>query len=99
MILASLGGLGMLVCGLMVIIKMFKNEKPLIGVLGLLCWLWAYIWGWMKSKVLGLKGVMMLWTLALVIFMIGYGIIVATAIKTGIDSGTLHPVEAIPAGQ
>jgi len=88
-ILAGLGGIGMLVCWIMVLVKMFKNDKPLIGVLGILCSLWAYIWGWMKSGPLNLKKVMMLWTLSIVLWGIGYGIVMTGAVKAGIDSGAI----------
>jgi len=43
------GILGSLACWVIVLVKMFKTEKPLIGILGILCSLWAFIWGWMNS--------------------------------------------------
>ena len=84
--LLALGALGSLACWIMVLIKMFQNDKPLIGVLGILCSLWAFIWGWMKSNTLGLKKVMLLWTLCIGVTIVGnvlYGIGIASKIQSG----------------
>jgi len=62
----------------MVLIKMFKAEKPLIGILGILCGIWAFIWGWMNSTKLGLKNVMLGWTACIVLLGIG-------SVMTGAD--------------
>lgn len=93
MILLALGGIGSLVCWVMVLIKMFQNDKPLIGVLGILCSLWAFIWGWMKSGTLNLKKTMMLWTVCIVVSVIGnviYGAGMAGQIQKGIEDGTIQ---------
>lgn len=93
MILLGLGGIGSLVCWIMVLIKMFQNDKPLIGVLGILCSLWAFIWGWMKAGTLGLKKVMMIWTVCLGVTIVGnviYGAGMASQIKAGIESGEIQ---------
>ena len=37
LIMLAVGGIGSLVCWIMVLIKMFQNEKPLLGILGILC--------------------------------------------------------------
>jgi hypothetical protein len=57
------------VCWIIVLIRMFK-ESALKGILGLICSLYAFIWGWMNSAA-GLKNIMLLWTLAIVIGIIG----------------------------
>jgi uncharacterized membrane protein len=62
MTLLAIGGIGSLICWIMVLIKMFQNEKPLIGILGILCSLWAFIWGWTKASTLGLKKTMLIWS-------------------------------------
>ncbi|MCF7675673.1 MAG: hypothetical protein K9N23_18555 [Akkermansiaceae bacterium] len=72
MIIYGLGIVGSLVCWIMVLIKMFTTEKgPLMGILGILCSLWAYIWGWINAGKTGLKQIMLLWTVAIVLCMIG----------------------------
>ena len=52
-----------IVCWIMVLIKMFQNAGPLQGILGILCGIWAFIWGWMNSDKVG-KNIMLAWTAA-----------------------------------
>ena len=61
------------VAGFMVLTRLFRVEGPLKGILGLICMLYTYIWGWSKVKDpnLHLKTWMWIWTAA-----IGLGIIV-----------------------
>ena len=59
-ILAMICNLAMIVCWIMVVVKMFQN-LGVIGLLGLLCPLWAFIWGWMNSAKVG-KNLMLAWT-------------------------------------
>ncbi len=61
---------GSLVCWIMTLISMFNREKIILGILGILCPLWAFIWGWMKVKETQQKTLMMAWT-ALIIVGIG----------------------------
>ncbi|MFK7910183.1 MAG: hypothetical protein AB8F34_06225 [Akkermansiaceae bacterium] len=70
LILASIAGLGMLACWIMTLIKMFQNEKPLIAILGILCGLWAFIWGWMNAAKHNHKKIMLIWTVCWVVYMI-----------------------------
>jgi hypothetical protein len=69
-ILAMLVALGCLVCFIMVLIKMFQNEGALKGILGLICSLYAFIWGWMNATKLGIKNIMMIWTLLIIVAII-----------------------------
>jgi hypothetical protein len=62
------GGISV-VCWIIVLIRMFK-ESALKGILGLICGIYAFIWGWMNSGA-GLKNVMLLWTLAIILGFIG----------------------------
>ena len=57
------------VCWIIVLIRMFK-ESALKGIIGLICGIYAFIWGWMNSGS-GLKNVMLVWTLAIVLGFIG----------------------------
>jgi hypothetical protein len=70
----SIGGIGSFICWIMILIKMFQNEKPLLGILGIFCGLWAFIWGWMKSSSLGLKKTMMIWSACFAATLVGYGL-------------------------
>jgi hypothetical protein len=53
------------ICWIKVLIALFKKEGAGLGILGLLCGIYLYIWGWMKSKELGLKSTMIWWTLTI----------------------------------
>ncbi len=69
MILSYIAGAISVVCWIIVLIRMFK-ESALKGILGLICGLYAFIWGWMNSGA-GLKNIMLLWTLAIVLGIVG----------------------------
>lgn len=55
-----------LICWIKVLIALFKKEGAGLGILGILCNIYAFIWGWMKSSELGLKKTMIWWTLCIV---------------------------------
>ena len=69
-LLAMLMSLGCLICFIIVVVKMFQNAGVLQGILGLICGIWAFIWGWMNAGKVGLKNVMMIWTLLLILAII-----------------------------
>jgi hypothetical protein len=69
-ILALLCLLGCLICLVIVLIKMFKDAGPVQGIIGLLCGLWAFIWGWMNSSRLGIRNIMIIWTILLILYFI-----------------------------
>lgn len=62
--------LACLVCGIMVLIKLFQNEGPLKGILGLICGLYTYIWGWMNANKLGIKNLMLIWTVLIILLIV-----------------------------
>jgi hypothetical protein len=66
-IVALCVGLGSLICFIIVLIKLFQNEGALKGILGLICGLYTFIWGWMNSTRLNLRNIMMIWTLLIII--------------------------------
>ena len=47
---------------IVVLIKLFRKEGALKGILGLFCGLYTFIWGWMKHRELRLTKVMAIWT-------------------------------------
>jgi hypothetical protein len=57
------------VAGIVVLIRLFQIEGLLKGILGLICMLYTFIWGWMnvKREELQLKTWMYLWTGAIVL--------------------------------
>lgn len=66
-ILAMLVGIGSLICFIIVLIKLFQNEGALKGILGLICGLYTFIWGWMNADKLGIKNIMLIWTVLILI--------------------------------
>lgn len=71
-ILFYLVSLGSLVCWIAVLIPLFQKEGALKGILGIICGLYAFIWGWMhiKDESLKLKNWMYIWTVLLVLSII-----------------------------
>jgi hypothetical protein len=62
-----------LVCWIKVLIALFKNAGVGLGILGIICSLFAFIWGWVKSGSLGLRGTMIAWTVSIVGMMVVQG--------------------------
>lgn len=60
-------GLGSLICWIIVLTKLFPAGGPLLGILGILCGLYAFIWGWMNAGQQGLKKIMQIWTACIVV--------------------------------
>ena len=67
--LGTIGSFIAFVCGIMVLVKLFQQEGALKGVLGLICMLYTYIWGWqnIKKEELQLKTWMYVWTGAIIL--------------------------------
>jgi len=56
-----------LVCAVIVLIKLFQNEGALKGILGIICGLYTFIWGWMNAGRLNLRNIMIIWTIVLIL--------------------------------
>jgi hypothetical protein len=69
-ILTLLVWLGCVICAIIVLIKLFQNEGALKGILGIICGLYTFIWGWMNANKLGIKNIMIAWTLLTIILII-----------------------------
>ena len=67
--LGTIGSFIALVCGVMVLVKLFQTEGVGKGILGLICMLYTYIWGWqnIKKEELKLKTWMYVWTGAIIL--------------------------------
>jgi hypothetical protein len=93
----GIGALGSLACFVLVLIKMFKTEKPLMGILGIVsCGIWAYIWGWMNSTKHGLKQIMLGWTVAIVLCVVGSSM-TGAAMVNAIQQQQLQQQQSNPA--
>ncbi len=68
-ILALLCLLGAVVCQIIVIVKMFQTAGAVQGIIGLLCGIWAFIWGWMNSDKVG-KNIMLAWTGLIILYVV-----------------------------
>lgn len=62
--------LAIIVCQILVVIQMFKNAGVVHGILGLICGLYALIWGWMNANKYGIKNLMLAWTALLILYII-----------------------------
>jgi hypothetical protein len=69
-ILAMLVGIGCLICFIIVLIKLFQNEGALKGILGLICGLYTFVWGWINADRLGIKNIMIIWTILIIVSLV-----------------------------
>ena len=69
-ILAVIVGIGSLICWIMILIKLFQEKGVLHGILGIICALYPFIWGWINVGRLGEKNIMLIWTACIVISLI-----------------------------
>lgn len=70
MILGLLGmvvGLVNLVCFVMVLIKLFQDKGVGHGLLGLICGLYTFIWGWQNVEKNQNKNIMQAWTACIIL--------------------------------
>jgi hypothetical protein len=70
-LLSLLIGLGCLICWIIVLIKQFQTAGPIHGIIGIItCGIWTFIWGWMNADRVGIKNIMMIWSLLIVISLV-----------------------------
>jgi hypothetical protein len=63
--------LAAIVFQILLVIKMFKHAGALHGIIGLLCGLYALVWGWMNAnKFEGVKNIVLIYTVLLVLYII-----------------------------
>jgi hypothetical protein len=65
-LLAILFGLGSIVCWIIVLTKLFPSEGAGMGVLGIFCGIYAFIWGWQNKETVG-PSLMILWSILIVV--------------------------------
>ena len=66
-ILGIIAGIGSLICWIIILIKLFQEKGVLHGILGIICGLYPFIWGWINVGRLNAKTVMLIWTACFVI--------------------------------
>lgn len=68
-VVMGLASIVSIVCWIMILIKIFKRNVGL-GILGIICGLFTFIYGWVKVKEFDCKKVMVIWTVAFVVTLI-----------------------------
>jgi len=70
--------LGALICFIIVLIKQFQTAGVVHGIIGIItCGIWTLIWGWMNASNLGIRNIMVIWTvlfIACLILEFGFGV-------------------------
>jgi hypothetical protein len=69
-ILALLALIACIICQIIVAIKIFQNDGALKGIIALLCGLFGLIWGWMNADRLGVKQIMLIWTVLILVYIV-----------------------------
>ncbi len=67
--LSAIGSIIIWVAGIVVLVKLFQTEGLMKGILGLICMLYTFIWGWQHigKEELKLKTWMYVWSGAIVV--------------------------------
>lgn len=53
-------------CFVLVLIKLFQQKGVLHGILGIICALYTFIWGWIEAARLNIKNIMLIWTILII---------------------------------
>ena len=69
-LLAMVCSLGSLICFVIVLIKLFQNGGVVQGIIGLICGIWTFIWGWMNAGKLNFRNIMLIWTALIILSII-----------------------------
>ncbi len=96
-ILSLVAGIGSLVCWIIVLIRMFKTAGVLQGILGIICAIWAFVWGWMNVGPQNLRNVMLAWTVCIFISILGGGLSGMGANQLGFNVSDLLPLVSVVA--
>lgn len=67
--MGTIGSILAWLAGVVVLVKLFQTEGVVKGILGLICMLYTFVWGWMNlgKEELKLKTWMYIWTGAIVV--------------------------------
>jgi len=65
-LLGGIAGLVSFVCFIMVLIKLFQDKGVLHGILGIICSIYTFIYGWMNVDKLNNRNIMPAWTAAII---------------------------------
>jgi hypothetical protein len=58
---------------ILVVVKLFQRKGILHGILGIICGIYTFIWGWMNADREGIKPIMIAWTAVIILaFVLGF---------------------------
>lgn len=60
---STLAAFGAGICWIIVLIKLFRTQGVLRGILGIFCVFYSFIWGWANAGRLNLRILMLIWTI------------------------------------
>jgi len=87
-ILYPLSIVGMFICTIMVLIPLFKTKGVLHGILGIICGLYPFIWGWIHAKELNLSKIMLIWSVC-----IGIAAVSGTVVFAGMSKQVMEAAQ------
>lgn len=93
-LLSLVVGIASLICFIMVLIKLFQVEGALKGILGIICSIYTFIWGWINVDNLGIRQIMTIWSALIVVgLLLNVGLRVAAPAATpiGVPGATTLP--------
>lgn len=95
-IVLAAAGIVSLVCWIMIEIKIFRENIGL-GILGIICGIFAFIYGWVKVKEYDCKNIMLAWTAAMIVSivanMLGGAVIMQRIMRNMDESGGYTEME------
>jgi hypothetical protein len=62
--------LAAIVVQIIVLVKLFQEKGVLHGILGFICGLYTFIWGWMNAGRLNIRNLMIIWTILIILLII-----------------------------
>ena len=68
--ISSIAGIVSWVIGIIVLIKLFQKEGVMKGILGLICMLYTFYWGWKNANEQNITTMMWIWTGVIVLSVI-----------------------------
>jgi hypothetical protein len=60
---SGIAGIIVWLMGIVVLIKLVQREGCLMGILGFICMIYTFVWGWMHAKRENLTTVMIIWSI------------------------------------
>jgi len=55
-----------IVCWIIVLVKIFQSGNVGLGILGIICGIFTFIYGWVKVDEYGIRQVMLVWSVVII---------------------------------